>query len=94
VLDPGVADQQIQAAELGYHRADQPVGLRHVADICRECRRGAPAVAEFADERVGGCPIGSIVDRDRGSLGGQPPHDRGADSAAASGDQDPLARQA
>jgi hypothetical protein len=28
VLDPGVADQQIQAAELGYHRADQLVGLR------------------------------------------------------------------
>ena len=28
MLDPGVADQRIQAAELGYHRADQLVGLR------------------------------------------------------------------
>jgi len=27
-------------------------------------------------------------------LGGEPPHDRGADSAAPSGDQDALARQA
>jgi len=51
VLDPSVADQQIQAAELGYHRADQLVGLRHVADIGRESRRGTPVVAEFADER-------------------------------------------
>jgi hypothetical protein len=39
VLDSGVADQQIQAAELGYHRADQLVGLRHVTDIGREGRR-------------------------------------------------------
>jgi hypothetical protein len=35
VLYPGVADQQIQAAELGFHRADQLVGLRHVTDIGR-----------------------------------------------------------
>ena len=89
MLDPGVADQQIQAAELGYDRADQLVGLRRVADIGRESRRGTPVVAEFADERIGG-PVGSIVDRDCGSLGGEPPRDRGADSAAASGDQDPL----
>jgi hypothetical protein len=27
VLDPGVADQQVQAAELRHHRADQLVGL-------------------------------------------------------------------
>jgi hypothetical protein len=40
-------------------------------------------VAEFADERVGGGAIGSVVDRDGGSLGGEAPHDRGADSAAA-----------
>jgi hypothetical protein len=54
----------------------------------------APVVAELADERIGAGLVGSIVDRDCGSLGGEPPHDRGADSAAASGDQDPLARQA
>ena len=52
VLDPGVADQQIQAAELGYHRADQFVGLRHVTDIGRESRRGTPVVAEVVDERM------------------------------------------
>jgi hypothetical protein len=48
-------------------------------------------VAEFADDRIGGGPIGAIVDRDCGSLGGEPSHDRGADSAAAAGDQGALA---
>lgn len=48
-------------------------------------------VAEFADERIGGGPIGAIVDRDCGSLGGEPSHDRGADSAAAAGDRGALA---
>jgi len=70
------------AAELRYHRADQFMGLRRVGDVAREGRCGPPVFAEFADERVGGGPIGSIVDRDGGSLGGEAPRDRGADSAA------------
>jgi hypothetical protein len=70
------------------------VGLRPVTDIGREGRRDTPAVAQFADERLRRLLIGSIVDRDRGPLVGEPPHDRGADSAAASRDQDPLAGQA
>jgi hypothetical protein len=40
------------------------MGLRRVADVARESRRGPPVVAEFADERIGGGPIRSIVDRD------------------------------
>jgi hypothetical protein len=68
--------------------------VRHVTDIGRESRGGITVVAEFADERIGGGPIGAIVDRDCGSLGGEPPHDRGADSAAAAGDQGPLALEA
>jgi hypothetical protein len=51
-------------------RADelpQLVGLRRVTDIARESLRGTPVVAEFADERIGGGPIGSTVDRDCGS---------------------------
>jgi hypothetical protein len=93
VLDAGVADQQVQAAELRYHCADQLMGLRGVADVAEEGRRGPPLVGQFADECVGGSSIGSIVHRDGGPLGGQAPHDRGADPAATSGDQDPLARQ-
>ena len=71
MLDAGVADQQVQAAELRYHRADQLVGLRRVADVAGEGRRGPSLVGQFADECVGGGSIGAIVDRDGGSLGGQ-----------------------
>jgi hypothetical protein len=46
-----------------------------------------PVVAEFADERIRGGPIRSIVDRYSGSLGGEQPYDCGADSAVA-----PVAR--
>jgi hypothetical protein len=66
------------------------MGLSHLADIARKSRRGPPVVAQFADERLGTGPIGVIVDRDRGPLRGKPPYDRGADSAAAAGDQDSL----
>ena len=44
LLDAGVADQQVQAAELRYHRADQLVGLRRVGDVAREGRRGPPLI--------------------------------------------------
>jgi hypothetical protein len=53
VLDPGVADRQIQAAEPGFHRAGQLVGLRRVTDIGRESRahplsRSSPTSASAA----------------------------------------------
>jgi hypothetical protein len=48
------------------------MGLRRVADVARESRRGPPVVAEYADERIGGGPIRSIVDRDGDDLAGVP----------------------
>jgi hypothetical protein len=47
---------------------------------------GGAVAVEFADEHVGGGLVGSIVDCDGGALGSEPPHDRGAESAATSGD--------
>jgi hypothetical protein len=44
VLDPGVADQQGQAAEFRYHRADQLVGPCRVGDVAREGRGGTTAL--------------------------------------------------
>ena len=78
MLDLGVAAPQIQATELGFTAPTS-------SWVCAASLTSAGR----ADERIGG-PVGSIVDRDCGSLGGEPPRDRGADSAAASGDQDPL----
>jgi hypothetical protein len=68
-----------------------------VAHTDRGAEHDPAAVGHRGDRRLGDEQLSGHVGLKEAievGLGGEPPYDRGADSAAAPGDQDPLARQA
>jgi hypothetical protein len=90
MFDTGVAGQHVQPAELHHHPLDQVLGLRRVGDVGSEGDRLVALVDKLGDKRVSRRLVGHIVDRDCRAVGGQPAHDRCADSAAAAGYQWPA----
>ena len=57
MLDPGVADQDVDAAELGGDLVDAGLDLRLVGDVHRDRRRDAAAARDLAGDLLGGSQV-------------------------------------
>ncbi len=85
--DTGVADQDVEAAEVAEGALDHPRALLPLADVGRVGLRAAPELLDLRDGRARGVLVAAVVDGDVGAVGGESERDGAADPAAAAAHQ-------
>jgi hypothetical protein len=91
--DPGVVDEDVEAAPGGNDVGDELVRLPGVPDVSGERDRFAAGGPHVADELVRGRIVRPIVDRDPRARGGEDLGGRPADPARRAGDERALPRE-
>ncbi len=89
--DAGIVDQDIEAAEACRRLLDRPRGRLRVGGVALDDQAAAAQCAHLVGDRFRCGERVVAGQRDVGAIGGEAPHDAGADALAATGDQCPLA---
>jgi hypothetical protein len=89
-VDAGIADHDVESAELLDHGLHHPLGVGIAADVGLDGQSSAAHFLDLADHLRGFGVVAAVVDSDAAALPGQPEGNGRADAETAAGDDGVL----